>query len=652
MVLPPVPKKEPVEEALFQFILNEATKRKSFEETNSTTFGVLVSEQGDNLLKFAVDRKMLSVGPGSNGVIRPEPTTARTKFERLMKVFSQVQLDALSVLTPLTTKPDLKNSSDVNPDSDLVLMRYETTGATDHQLDATTLQALVESARMVPGTLERVASSLKGEGVRWEPMVRNELNTSIQLENVEAKWSAVIDVRRMAELMTDLLSAVQVDPAKTQSPWWPSAQADVGVPNAVLPVIRSGVLYTLMSREDANAVESWAATLPGWFEDQPLIIRDVTTEEVLGQNSEDGMSNNKLEAKLAEIQKLMDKKVSAAAKKPQHAVEKVGSKWRIRSMKDGKLWPQTYDTKQMANKGLAAYHINKKTKAAAEVTDEQISDLMDEATMAGDEAQVVMCQEALNGNDVARAECAKAIDNAKASASAEKCEDCGEETYNGKCPSCGCESTAVAAAAKKLTKADVLAKLKAGESLSTEMLPALGMTMEHFLRFAQLNDAQADKVLAAIIAKLEAGAKASASAVSATGYDPHNKQHLRKIQRVVNYGHLTPEELAGGVVEALRLAKVSSRMAQAIANAVKQAVTDGEMVDSVSASTRPMTQAEKEAEAALRKARRDVFSDDPEVASAAEAEIERAKSILRPYWSERAGDASRAAGDRKMRLWE
>lgn len=72
---------------------------------------------------------------------------------------------------------------------------------------------------------------------------------------------------------------------------------------------------------------------------------------------------NEVQAALASI---------SAAKKPKHAVEKDSKgKWRIRSMKDGKLWPQTYDTKEMANKGLAAYHLRqkgvppKKTKAAA-----------------------------------------------------------------------------------------------------------------------------------------------------------------------------------------------------------------------------------------------------------------------------------------------
>jgi hypothetical protein len=84
--------------------------------------------------------------------------------------------------------------------------------------------------------------------------------------------------------------------------------------------------------------------------------------------------STKLDAMLSEVSSLVASATAVSAKKkPQHAVEKDSKgKFRIRSMKDGKLWPQTYDTKEKANKGLAAYHLRKKgvppkkTKAAAE----------------------------------------------------------------------------------------------------------------------------------------------------------------------------------------------------------------------------------------------------------------------------------------------
>lgn len=66
------------------------------------------------------------------------------------------------------------------------------------------------------------------------------------------------------------------------------------------------------------------------------------------------------------------------------------------------------------------------------------------------------------------------------------------------------------------------------------------------------------------------------------------------------------------------------------------------------ASTRPMTSEEEKAERDLRNARRDLFSDDPEIASKAEAEIERCKKVLAPYWNERAEEQKHQAGQRLL----
>lgn len=43
-------------------------------------------------------------------------------------------------------------------------------------------------------------------------------------------------------------------------------------------------------------------------------------------------------------------------------VKKVSDKWRVVSGKTGKLWPQTYDTKELAEKALKAYWVHKKGK--------------------------------------------------------------------------------------------------------------------------------------------------------------------------------------------------------------------------------------------------------------------------------------------------
>lgn len=51
-----------------------------------------------------------------------------------------------------------------------------------------------------------------------------------------------------------------------------------------------------------------------------------------------------------------------------------------------------------------------------EITEQQISNLRDEAGQAGDLAQVALCDRALDGDDAAIAECARAISEAQAQA--------------------------------------------------------------------------------------------------------------------------------------------------------------------------------------------------------------------------------------------
>lgn len=681
------------EEALFKFILESASDRKQFEEQDSASLSPILEEQGDKLRRFAVDRKTYAIGPDSNGLVTPENTAARSKFERLMKVLTQTRIDAQEVLAPLLSAPGIKNSSDVDPENDVVVLCYETIGPIKHVLDEAKLQGLVEDARTEPGAIDRAASRLKDSGVDWEPIVNGIVNPTVQLNNVAARWSVVVDVQHIAKALTDLLSAVQVDHSKSGSPWWVSAKADVGVPSAVLPLIRSGEDYALVARDEADAIEAWAASLPGW-QDEPLIIRDVTTEEILGQNLEDAMSNE-IAAKMAVVESLLKKgravkamddeydsgetspcpacdgegsamgslgkrkhfrcrdcgmdfsqtedddaelhkriqdgdvegvddmlddamsaSAVSAAKKPQHAVEKDNKgKWRIRSMKDGKLWPQTYDSKQMANKGLAAYHLRKKgvppkkTKASTVTADVAFTDRP--TPLSSVEAQelrdtIRLMQVGLGDDDVK--------------------------------------------------------DVPAGPFKMGQVVMHGGSKWRIF----DADDKNAKLVSLDFKTKVEVPnkwVKPMKQPVKAlfTAYDPKGKLHLRKLKRVVDRGHIEVHELSGAVMEALRLAKVSPRMAGAIADKLVEALFDQEEIEAVQASARkavsaadgrPMTPDEKEAEAALRKARRDVFDEDPEVASAAEAEIDRAKRILKPYWDERAGEAQRKAGDRKMRLWE
>lgn len=384
----------------------------------------------------------------------------------------------------------------------------------------------------------------------------------------------------------------------------------------------------------------------------------------------------KLEAMLSDIETLL----SAAKKKPKHAVEKVGSKWRVRSMKDGKLWPQTYDSKAMANKGLAAYHLRKKgvppkktkaavsdgcpecgaetkldmsgkschdcgwndqpVSAASEVTDDMIRQLMDDAGEHGDMEQVELCKLALQGDDAAYAKCVEAIESAKAMAAAE-CPECSAEMHEGECSECGCktEATFSASAEDKAQKKDfksnnpllfsdknhdfyrvknasgILPYLK-GTPLArpSEIQQYIDANHKLYLlinKKADINDplsrvfmvgdsrwdiwSSKDKLLNetpdqvpqslkkffAIAQKdaVKGDAPVTAGVVRAlegNSYKPEYKANLKKLKRLVDRGYLLSDEVAGAMVEALRQAKVSTRMAVAIANKLQMALTETE----------------------------------------------------------------------------
>lgn len=414
--------------------------------------------------------------------------------------------------------------------------------------------------------------------------------------------------------------------------------------------------------------------------------------------------SKKLDAMLSEVEGLLSAAAAVSAKKkPQHAIEKdAKGKWRIRSMKDGKLWPQTYDSKAMANKGLAAYHLRKKgvppkkTKASAECPEcgseahidmsgkscpscgwsddaelhrriqdgdeegaadmldeamsasvdnmDMIRQLRDEAAAHGDMAQVELCDLALEGDEDAIAECMMAIESAKAMASAE-CPECGEEMHESECPSCGCNSSASTvkgSAPDRAQKSEFKSKnpqlFRDDEHVfyrvvdSTDIAPLLKGTKwpkhliskyliskyleqgykfyllinrafesqdpmsrvmimqrpgslqkpgswhamagdnrevkdfpgsEKFMRMAK-DDAMGEKPVGASAVKAD------------VAYSPKNKAYLRKLQRLVDRGYLLPEEVGGAVFEALHMAKVSNRMAGAIASKVQEALMSAE----------------------------------------------------------------------------
>lgn len=69
-----------------------------------------------------------------------------------------------------------------------------------------------------------------------------------------------------------------------------------------------------------------------------------------------------------------------------------------------------------AGMGLREWVETTLDKEATMVTDEQIEALRSEAGVAGDLAQVAVCDRALDGDEAARRECQRVIDEARANA--------------------------------------------------------------------------------------------------------------------------------------------------------------------------------------------------------------------------------------------
>jgi hypothetical protein len=111
----------------------------------------------------------------------------------------------------------------------------------------------------------------------------------------------------------------------------------------------------------------------------------------------------------------------------------------------------------------------------------------------------------------------------------------------------------------------------------SKKLDAMLSEVEGLLSAANAVSAKKKPQPAAANKSAKATASAKASAVEAdVVYSPKNKMYLRKLQRLVDRGYLLPEEVGGAVFEALHMAKVSNRMAGAIASKVQEALMSAE----------------------------------------------------------------------------
>jgi hypothetical protein len=412
--------------------------------------------------------------------------------------------------------------------------------------------------------------------------------------------------------------------------------------------------------------------------------------------------STKLDAMLSEVSSLVASATAVSAKKkPQHAVEKDSKgKFRIRSMKDGKLWPQTYDTKEKANKGLAAYHLRKKgvppkkTKASALPTAQEIFDryLSDNATdkkgkryvfeevdgerqpehfklletVAGAYGLSLEEDEELAAELDAIVQKAgdlwlASVTSGDVSGSAKKpvnalasdaCPECGADYEGETCDHCGCGTSASVVSAKlpklhddeqhalvqlvgdpadwrgyvrdtkwvlnnadqaffdKYTRngykffilIDKTAERRSPRSRIAFLVHPDGRVSAFDTNDRAITDGSVDEFIDMVRSKnaTMASAKKVKAAEPSMSYDPRDKMYLRKLKKIVDRGYMEAEEVGGAVFEALHKAKVSNRMAGAIAQKVQEALFDAEE-DVIDVSAKAKLAAKAKLEAARRK---------------------------------------------------
>jgi hypothetical protein len=172
-------------------------------------------------------------------------------------------------------EPAFKPWGDVDVTTDVVLFRYENKGTIDVPLNEKQLQALIGKAREAPGAVERVQAVLAAAGIEWDG--GNTLRAP-----VHAKWCATMDCRNVVDAVASRF--IVVEPRVDVSPeWWAAATAAHDVPQAILPVMRGKEARVLCQSSLADAIEAWAAALPGWYAEDgssPLILRNASKEDL------------------------------------------------------------------------------------------------------------------------------------------------------------------------------------------------------------------------------------------------------------------------------------------------------------------------------------------------------------------------------------
>jgi hypothetical protein len=271
--------------ALFQFISSTAAQIKAYEEMNPERFMGFV-QSIPTLLEIVLDRKFYDLAPGYEGALRPETYAAFTVFDKCLKAMTTTLIDPMTFMGPFVQQAMPKHWAEVDMNNDLYAVHYKTPGTVEYVLDMNQLKPLVEAAQSQPGAIQLTVSALAEKGIRWEPIVNNEVNNHIFLDNIQADWGAVIPVTLVAQTLVARLAIVEVDSISQDLGWWDAARASQDIPKSILTLIRGGSNRIMVRKEQAQEIAHWAGLLPGWKGSNPgastpLRLRAATMDDIL-----------------------------------------------------------------------------------------------------------------------------------------------------------------------------------------------------------------------------------------------------------------------------------------------------------------------------------------------------------------------------------
>jgi hypothetical protein len=271
-------------QALFDYVYDTAVQAKTAEESDPETFRLRFEPMQDRLLESAIRGDMYQQLPKGQGMVSFDNTEGTKVFETCLKVMREQGLHQPDLLRPFIRNANLKNWSDVNVDSDLVIMRYETSGPVIAYLDPSKLSSLMDDARAVPGAADQVRSSLDAEGIRWGVAdSKGRPITTLEVVGCMGRWAACVPVDEVVVALVQLLGVIELNKEHDESAWYDAARTASGLPQPMLPMIRGKKPRIVCRKADMESIRSWAQSLSGWHtnESTPLVMRDAVPDDIL-----------------------------------------------------------------------------------------------------------------------------------------------------------------------------------------------------------------------------------------------------------------------------------------------------------------------------------------------------------------------------------